>query len=1224
LVLGVKQEAGMKREVAADNSSSQSLASHVRRTGQYRRLRVALEGQEPGGRIHVRGLRGSAPVLLIESLREQIGQPLLIVCPDREAAEDVFSDLGTVSHAKALLFPERDIFPQRYETHENLAVRGDRNEALLRILGGRADIVVTSLLGFLEKTIPVETLQVNRSTVHVGETLDLDALREHLVNNGYDAVPVVEEAGQFAVRGSIIDVFDPSWEHPARIELFDDDVVSVRTFDLDSQLSIERIDAVTVLPATSSPFDPESVENLREYLARANFEEQQIEHIQSEVIHNRHSYLYRRYAPALGVNGTLLDYFREKPLIWFLQADAHDRTYRQLEQELELAARRPDESYPLLGLEDYLNDVSYHRDQHVRSVYVWNMTPLADDAAGNGRSAHEPIHPGEATVEFRTASHPSVVGKLDPLVKQIRKLHEKRVAVHIFSETATQRERFADMLEEDEALVHLPVGWITSGFLWEEAGIALLTDHQIFNRILPRPRKKQKKRRVQGFRHDHLQLGDFVVHVDYGIGRYVGLEKLQGTGNGVSPGAGSGDVHGDGATECLTIRYQGGDRLYVPLDQMHLVEKYVGREGIVPHIDRLGATRWQKAKEKAKRAIEDIARDLLDIYATREVSTGYAFKPDSHWQRELEMSFPFEETPHQLRAIEEIKGDMEHDKPMDRLVCGDVGYGKTEVAIRAAFKAATEGKQVALLVPTTLLAFQHFNTFQERVAQFPVEIRMLSRFVPKAEQNATVEGLKNGTVDIVIGTHRLLSKDVAFINLGLLIIDEEHRFGVKHKERLKRLMKNVDVLALTATPIPRTLHMSLSGLREISLIDTPPRNRHPIKTEIVAFDEEVIQRAISEEIAREGQVFFVHNRIKSIHSMQAFLERLMPGVKFCVAHGRMSERELEKIMLQFLDHKYDVLISTMIIESGLDMANVNTIIINRADRFGLAQLYQLRGRVGRREQQAYAYFLVPRQLSLSEEASRRLQAMEEFEELGSGYRLAMRDLEIRGAGNVLGVQQHGHVAAVGFDLYCKMLKEAVEKLRGREQPAMPECKIESPYTYFLPETYVEDADERMMLYKRLAQLSSLESLEAIESELVDRFGDPPGPARCLLDLAAVKVLAGLQGVAVVRFRLDRSALERARQAESLERALSGVGRIARAAGSGVPAGGGDSGTVELEFAPGRSFDSAQCLELVETFESRLLFKSGKSFGVQLASEPADRLLVDARNLLQVAYFSNKI
>ncbi len=718
---------------------------------------------------------------------------------------------------------------------------------------------------------------------------------------------------------------------------------------------------------------------------------------------------------------------------------------------------------------------------------------------------------------------------------------------------------------------------------------------------------------MQGFRHEHLQLGDFVVHVHYGIGRFTGLEKI----------GGNGDANGQ-ETECLVLRYHGGDLIYVPLDQMHLVEKYVGKEGVVPRIDKLGSNRWVKTREKAKKAIEDVARELLEIYATREVAQGYAFGRDTQWQRDLEAAFPFEETPHQLRATEEIKVDMEKDRPMDRLVCGDVGYGKTEVAIRAAFKAVAEGKQVAVLVPTTLLAFQHFKTFRERIVNYPLEIRMLSRFVTKSEQNRTVEGLKNGSVDVVIGTHRLLSKDIEFKDLGILIIDEEHRFGVKHKEKLKRLMKAVDVLSLTATPIPRTLYMSLSGLREISVIDTPPRNRHPVKTEVVPFDEEVIRRAITEEVSRDGQVFFVHNRVKSIQSVQSFLERMLPGIRFCVAHGQMSENQLEEIMLEFMDHKYDVLISTMIIESGLDIPNVNTIIINRADRFGLAQLYQLRGRVGRRELQAYAYFLIPRQFALTESAAKRLQAMEEFEELGSGYRLAMRDLEIRGAGNVLGLQQHGHVAAIGFELYCKMLKSAVEKLRGEEDIPVLDCKVESPYNYYIPEDYVEDADERMMIYKRMAGIASTEKLEELSEELTDRFGDMPPPGRELFDLANVKLMAGLQGIALVKFRLDRSAAEKAQNAARLERALSGVGRVAQNASAALGAGGADRGTAEFEFAPDRAFDSQQCLKLVETFGDQLLFKAGKPFGLRLTSEPADRVLSDARNLLQVAYFSTKM
>jgi transcription-repair coupling factor (superfamily II helicase) len=1231
------------RDSTLTDTGASTLLEKVRRTSVFGSFRIAIEraqgaaerGDSNGAGVNVTGLRGSSSVFLMEAMRERAGQPIVVVCPDQETAEDVFSDLGTISPARTLLFPERDILPQRHEVGENLAIRGDRNEVLLRILAGKADVVVTSLLGFLEKTIPVDRLTASRTTISRGDTVDLEDLREALVNVGYYAVSLVEEAGQFAVRGSIVDIFDPSWQHPARIELYDDEVDSIRSFDLDSQRSIEHIESVSVLPAASVPFDEDATSGLANYLRGAGFQKEVIERIQEEVTHSRHSYLWRRYAPALGVNGSLMDFFEEKPLLWFFQMEGLNRAWQRLAEDMEYAMQRPAEDYPLLALADYLHPPLYFEGHGAPSVRVWDLTAAAvsrrksataapetdtdtdTDApapeAQTPPAAFEPIHEGETVVRFRTTEHPNVVGKLDPFFDTIQKLHENRCSIHIYSETPTQRERLADMLEEKEHLVHLPVGWIRSGFVWDEAAVAVFTDHQIFNRILPRPRRTLKKRRVQGFRHEHLQLGDFVVHVHYGIGRFTGLEKV----------GGNGDANGQ-ETECLVLRYHGGDKIYVPLDQMHLVEKYVGKEGVVPRIDKLGSNRWVKTREKAKKAIEDVARELLEIYATREVAPGYAFSSDTQWQRDLEAAFPHEETPHQLRATEEIKGDMEKDRPMDRLVCGDVGYGKTEVAIRAAFKAVAEGKQVAVLVPTTLLAFQHFNTFRERIVNYPLEIRMLSRFVTKSEQTRTVEGLKNGTIDVVIGTHRLLSKDIEFKDLGILIIDEEHRFGVKHKERLKRLMKAVDVLSLTATPIPRTLYMSLSGLREISVIDTPPRNRHPVKTEVVPFDEEVIRRAITEEVSRDGQVFFVHNRVKSIRSVQAFLERLLPGVRFCVAHGQMSENHLEEIMLAFMDHKYDVLISTMIIESGLDIPNVNTIIINRADRFGLAQLYQLRGRVGRRELQAYAYFLIPRQFALTESAAKRLQAMEEFEELGSGYRLAMRDLEIRGAGNVLGLQQHGHVAAIGFELYCKMLKSAVEKLRGEEEAPVLDCKVESPYNYYIPEDFVEDADERMMIYKRMAGIASTEKLEELSEELTDRFGDMPQPARELFDLASVKLMAGLQGVALVRFRLDRSAAERAQNAARLERALSGVGRVDQNAASALATGGADRGTAEFEFAPDRALDSIQCLKLVETFGDRLLFKSGKPFGLRLTSEPADRVLSDARNLLQVAYFSTKI
>ncbi|NIM19315.1 MAG: transcription-repair coupling factor [Candidatus Latescibacteria bacterium] len=1152
-----------------------TLISHVRRSPHVSEVIRGLASGEK--RVHLTGLRGSSIVFLIEAMRNALQKAVVICCPYEERARDVLSDFRTISGARSLLFPEKDIFPRRHETGENLSVRGERNYCLDKILQSEVEIVVTSILGFLEKTYPVDVLRTHRRTIHLGSAIDLDDLREQLVELGYEHNPVVEEVGQFAVRGAIIDLFDPSWEHPARIELLDDEVISIRTFDIDSQISTGDLDTVTVLPATGIPSDRISIEALRDRLEHLPVDGENIERIISEITHTRHSHLLQKYAPALGMNGALLDFFEKPPVLVFLDIEALNPSLEAIEKEMEFLSKRPGDGFPPLKLNEYLHPPDYYEAGSPCSVYSWEL-PVEGDIAGDAdKPAFTQIRHGEAVVHFSTNSHPSIIGKADALSKAIRGLSSKGLSTYIYSESAAQRERLADMLDEDEALVHLPVGWITSGFLWDEAAMAVLTDHEIFNRILPRPRKPLKRRRFKGLQYEQLRLGDFVVHVDYGIGRFMGLEKVQVEGR---------------ETECLVLRYLGADRIFVPLDQMHLVEKYVGKEGIVPAIDRLGSTRWQRTKERTKRALEDVARELLNIYAAREIVEGHTFSADTQWQKELEAAFPFEETPHQLEATIDVKREMETVTPMDRLICGDVGYGKTEVAIRAAFKAVNDGKQVAVLVPTTILAMQHFKTFRERMEAFPVRVEMLSRFKSPTEQKKIVAHLAQGVVDVVIGTHRLLSKDVAFKDLGLVVVDEEHRFGVRSKEKLKQIKRSVDVLSLTATPIPRTLYMALSGLRQISVIDTPPRNRHPVKTEVVSFDEETIARAIMDEIGRGGQVFFVHNRVASIHPMQAFLEKLVPGVRFGVAHGQMKERELEGVILSFLERKFDVLVSTMIIESGLDFENVDTIIINRADKFGLAQLYQLRGRVGRRERQAYAYLLLPRYFSLSENARKRLRAMEEFEELGSGYRLAMRDLEIRGAGNVLGLEQHGHLVAVGFDLYCKMLKEAVEKLQGKTETTPPQCRIEATIRSFLPDWYVEDQDERMALYRRLAGCGTLDELDAIQAEIKDRFGDFPREALNLLDLTRAKLHA--TEIGIERIRLG-------------------------------------SGEVVLDFLKNRHLSAQQCSQLAETFQGRVLFKSGKAFSVTIYGgmeddDPAlesEHALAAVKKLLKLAYDFDK-
>lgn len=1145
-----------KPQEESTNEGARALVARVSGESGIRRIADRLGRGTP--HVGVSGLRGSAPVLAMEALRLSLGRTVVVCCADEESARDVFADFRTVSPARAVFLPERDILPRPLEIRENLVVRGSRNACLDAILHDRADVVVTSLLGFLEKTLPAPVFRRHTRELAVGSTVEPETLRDHLVHVGYEGTSIVEEPGQYAVRGAVFDVYDPSREQPVRIEFSDDVIVSMRAFDIESQKSYEALESVRILPAARVMMTDAESGGLEEKLRASGVGEPVIERIRREFDDRRASVLLRRYAPLLGNDGGLLDFFAKPPLVVAWGEEAHGPRLDALKDEVEKAGAVEGEEGRAMGLLDYIHPPEYASARGAQTVHLLGLAPAA------------PPDPGAwETVTFQTSEHPPVLGKLDVLAQTIRKLRGKGAEVVIYSESPAQRERLAEMLGEEESEVHLPVGWITQGFVWESAGLAVLTDHEIFHRLLPRPRQKRPGRRAEARSPDRLHAGDFVVHMDYGIGRYLGLEKVVADGR---------------QTECLLVKYQGPDRIFVPLEQMALVEKYLGKEGVVPALDRLGSVRWQRTKEKTRRVLEDVARDLLAVYAARELAEKAPFGPDTAWQKELEASFPFEETPHQLQATEEIKRDMESHKPMDRLVCGDVGFGKTEVAVRAAFKAASQGRQVAVLVPTTILAYQHYKTFQERLGAFPLHVEMLSRFRTPAEQRRVIEGLREGRVDVVVGTHRLLSNDVRFADIGLLIVDEEQRFGVRSKEKIKRIKRTIDVLSMTATPIPRTLYMGLSGLRRISTIDTPPRNRHPIKTEVLHFDEEAIAQAILAEVRRGGQVFLVHNRVASIHAMQAFLERLLPDVRFRVAHGQMAERELERVILAFLDREFDVLISTTIIESGLDFPNVNTIIINRADRFGLAELYQLRGRVGRREVQAYAYLLVPRDFAITETAVKRLQAMEEFEELGSGYRLAMRDLEIRGAGNVLGVEQHGQVVAVGFDLYCKMLKEAVERLRGEPELEKPQCRIESRLASFLPDDYVEDQNERMTVYKRLARLERPDEADEIEKELEDRFGRLPPPGRNLIELTRMKLRAAALGIGLVQLRSDR---------------------------------------VVAEFLPGKSFEPALCARLVETFEGRVLFKSSDPFAVTIAFGPGSEPSGEARKLLQEAYAYGK-
>jgi transcription-repair coupling factor (superfamily II helicase) len=717
--------------------------------------------------------------------------------------------------------------------------------------------------------------------------------------------------------------------------------------------------------------------------------------------------------------------------------------------------------------------------------------------SGLSRIENHALGKRDGSIDFKGISGRKYEGHLPVLQEDLTRFWRDSYDQVLLCESPGQKARMEELLVDSSAALSIEVGTLQGGFVFPEGRVAVFNDHEIYSRHRRQRRYRRIKEGSPVKNIAALNKGDFVVHVDHGIGKYLGLKRLAVDGI---------------ARDCLTLSYRENDKVFVPIEQMDRVQKYSSEEGATPVLNKLGTAAWERVKEKTRKEIFKMAAELVSLYAERKAKPGVAYSPDGAYHTALAASFPFHETRDQMQAIEDVREDMESESAMDRLICGDVGYGKTEVAIRAAYKAVNDGKQVAVLVPTTILAQQHGRTFAERMGELPVKVDVLSRFRTKAEQTKVIAGVNAGSVDILIGTHRILSKDIEFKDLGLLIVDEEHRFGVKHKERLKQIRRLVDVMTLTATPIPRTLHMSLMGARDMSIIETPPRDRLPIDTEIAAFSEERIAEAILHEVDRGGQVYFVHNRVQSIFPIKEFLERLVPQIRFGVGHGQMPERELEKVMLDFMDQKYDCLISTMIIESGLDIPTVNTLIVNRADRMGLAQLYQLRGRVGRSNRRAYAYLFIPSWKALRKPAARRLRAIEEFSDLGSGFHISMRDMEIRGAGNILGAQQHGHITAIGFDMYCRLLDEAVRQIKGEEIVPGFEPDVQTSVSAYVPDEYIPDANLKMSFYQRMGDAKQTVELLAIEEELEDRFGELPDPTSALLDSILVKLLARQLGI----------------------------------------------------------------------------------------------------------------
>ncbi len=1119
------------------------------------------DGQSDGLLPHPRtaslNLIASARPYLTAALQQDLGRPILVVAVQPERARQIYDELRVWSATSedVLRFPEPDALP--YERVPwAIETIGERLAALAALSSLPSPLVVTSARALMQKTIPIEEFKAGVHTLRAGQTISLQKMLAHWYALGYRPESVVEEPGTFSRRGGIIDVFPPGSPWPVRIELFGDQIESLRTFDPTSQRSQESITSFTLTPASEAL--PKYGQRAAELVAdlnltgchspaRSEFKRDQEALERGEGFRGLEFYIPYLYPQP----GMLTDYL---PAEGLLLVDDWVELEAAVE-ELEAQAMKLREDLAAAGDLPYGLTVPYFTWQELEPVltrrrplvlgYDWSAldTDLVDAQEQSHREAQASV--GKATPSrLRLSQHftpgPRYGGQLKRVLEDCRSMTDEGQRVVVVSRQARRLSELltergihatpvADLLEPPlPRSLTLAQGTLAEGWRLRIAGgklrstivrpgltnvCNLLTDAEIFGWARPLPRRAPKPRAItpEAFFSD-VAPGDYVVHIEHGIGLFQGLTKL--TVDGIE-------------REYLQVDYAAGDKLYVPIHQVDRLSRYVGVGDRPPFVNRLGTTDWARVKARAKRAVEDIAKDLLELYSAREVIPGHAFSPDTPWQAELEAAFPYIETKDQLAAVEAVKADMEQVKPMDRLICGDVGYGKTEVALRAAFKAVMDGKQVALLVPTTVLAQQHHQTFLERLKPFPVEVEMLSRFRSRREQQKVLERLRKGQVDIVIGTHRLLQKDVAFKDLGLLIIDEEQRFGVTHKEKLKQMRKEVDVLTLTATPIPRTLHMSLMGVRDMSTIETPPEERLPIVTHVGEYDESLIRKAILRELARGGQVYFVHNRVQGINQMAQRLAKIVPEASLVIGHGQMPERELERVMLDFAAGKVDVLVCTSIIQNGLDIPNVNTIIVNRADRFGLAQLYQLRGRVGRSAVRAYAYFLHARHQRLSETARKRLQTILEASELGAGFRIAMQDLEIRGAGELLGARQHGHIAAVGFDLYCRMLAQAVRELKGEEpsqllgeeaaylQPLRSGVQINLPLAVSLPEDYVPDEGLRLHLYRRLAGLSTLTEVDSMSQELEDRFGELPQATVNLLYQLRLKILAVAAGVQAI-------------------------------------------------------------------------------------------------------------
>ena len=1075
------------------------------------------------------GLQKVDKACLVAMLYQQYREPMVVVVSSSKEGRRICDELRFFLGSQASVvqyFPPYNLLPYKFLTSDN-ETAAHRIRVLYNLVNqGIPPVIVTTIDGLMKKTLPRTSLFDYAELVMAGEEVDRESLIEKLEAGGYERAAIVEEPGDYCVRGGILDIFSPLYPQPLRMELFGDLVESLRFYSPVSQRTVNEVKEAVILPAKEAILDrhhlPGVIGRIREEASHLNTPvttvRKVIDRLKTEGVNSGSENLMALIDSKLE---TLFDYTRAHTL--YVVTD-----YEQVKAAAEASECLVQKQYETVLNEGgfavspqrtYLDWDGVHSGLKQSKALMFKAISMLDNQGETPPAASQYHFQVQDNSELtQTLRHPkSLETPLAPLVDWIETHQEKGYLTVIACAFASQAERLKSMLlpypihvlnretfptghglkAHQKKPVYLCIGEVSSGFVWPEASMALTTANEIFGTRRKGTAAKRSRVQKQLLSFEDLKIGDLVVHDEHGIGQYKGLTKL---------------TVEFATNDYLLIMYKGDDRLYLPVDRMNSIQKYMGVDGVVPVMDKMGGKSWDRVKEKAKKSTIKIAKELLKIYAARKVHKGFSHRPVETELQDFENGFPFEETPDQMKVIERVLHDMAQSVPIDRLVCGDVGYGKTEVALRAAFLSVFNSKQVAVLVPTTVLAEQHFATFSERFKDYPVHIACLSRFRSRQEQRNIVQDLKEGKVDIVIGTHRILQKDVVFKDLGLFVLDEEHRFGVRHKETLKKIRTTVDVLALTATPIPRTLHMSLVGIRDIDLIATPPEYRHAVVTYVSEFTDGIVKDAVTRELQRGGQIFFVHNAINSIERMAAHIKRIVPGIRLDIAHGQMPEHELEKIMLRFINKEIDMLVCTTIIESGLDIPSANTIFINRADRFGLAQMYQLRGRVGRAEERAYAYLFIPPESYITRDALKRLKVLMDHSDLGSGFQIAMSDLKIRGGGTILGASQSGHIAAVGYDMFLKLMEESVAELKGEQPEDEIEPEINLPQSAFIPENFIADIDQRLAAYRRLSRISKVDELSVIKEEFIDRYGKLPEEVSNLFLRIVFKVLAKKAGI----------------------------------------------------------------------------------------------------------------